>query len=260
MKNKIVSKKAVVKSKAVSGKKGVKAKVVDKKKKLDLKYEKWAEENSLVSEKNGNCLISFPIPEWDEDALDGDLGLLAALWLKKIHNKDIYIETVGVWDGGRKAYDLIYEFDKEYTKEIKATERDYFAGKIKTDVKTISDYLMFEINYLSPKGWREGLINQMKRIVFEREGTEMHFSIQRTEEESDQDYEKRIELIKDAMADLLKAKREIKKLQNMISLSEKMPEKDKKEHIELLKSATADEEKARKMIKVNKVLLHSFMK
>ena len=63
----------------------------------------------------------------------------------------------GVQTSGRKAEELIYEFDKKYTKEIKATERDYFAGKIKTDAKTMSDFIMYEINYLSPKGWREGL-------------------------------------------------------------------------------------------------------
>lgn len=164
MKSKIVSKKVVKKievvdkKKVISKKTAKKDKVIGKKKATGEGKIKWGEgENSLVSEKNGKCLISFPIQEWASDAIDGDLGLIAALWFKKIHNTNIRIRPAGVWEGGRKAEALIYEFDKKNTKEIKATERDYFAGKIKTDAKTMSDLIMYEINYLSPKGWREAL-------------------------------------------------------------------------------------------------------
>jgi len=101
MKSKTVSKKVIKKGEVVDKKKAIskktakKDKVTSKKKTTGEGKIKWGEgENSLVSEKNGKCLISFPIQEWDADAMDGDLGLIAALWLKKIHNTSIYIGPV----------------------------------------------------------------------------------------------------------------------------------------------------------------------
>lgn len=146
MKSKIVSKKIVKKGE-----------VVDKKKtSLDRKKEKWSAENSFIKEENDKCLVVFPILDDPKDDIKGDLVFIAVLLLKKIFSINIYTrKSVTDVKSDPSSQELVYEFDKRYTKRIKEIEQAYYFGEIQISAATLSQLITYQFNFPNSKNWRE---------------------------------------------------------------------------------------------------------
>jgi hypothetical protein len=115
----------------------------------------------LIKEEKGKCLVIFPIWPHARDAFDGDLGFIAILMMKGINYNDVCVRTSEiVYEDDQDPEELVYTFDNKYTKKIKAIEKAWFAHKIKVDAKSMSDFIMYQVNYLSPENWRKNLIKK----------------------------------------------------------------------------------------------------
>ncbi len=130
---------------------------INKKKKVVSKEESY-KDYSYVVEENGKCLLAFPMWPYSKDSFDVKIGRIAVLLNEEIFSSDVYIrKSKWVYENDSNPQELVYEFDKKYTKKIKDIEKAYILGKIKIEAGLMSELMVFLINYVGPTGWRKGL-------------------------------------------------------------------------------------------------------
>jgi hypothetical protein len=146
---------------------------IAKNKKHTLLKDKCVYSTSLVEEEKGKCLIFFPlIPlSQKEDFCDGflgylqePLGLVAILVGHKIDFNILYIRPSkkcicsNCFDCDKE---LVFEYDKKHTKEIKKIEKAYFGRKIRIEAVKMTQLLLNIVNMITIK--RTALISLYKR-------------------------------------------------------------------------------------------------
>lgn len=102
-----------------------------KKVKTKSSFKKWPKDESLVEVEKGKCLIVKPTWPYNRENLDESWGLIAVILCNGISTtKDAYIRpSTTVYENDKNPEELVFEFDKKYTKRIKKIEEDYNEGR-----------------------------------------------------------------------------------------------------------------------------------
>ncbi len=118
---------------------------------------------TMVEEEKGKCLIAFPMYLDGEVFCDENLGLIAILLQHNIVFDNVYIRLAeNMLDEYDDPGEVVFEFNKKHTNEIRSVEKAYFEHKILIDAQEMSLRLMFVIDNL--ESWRTKLISEYEKI------------------------------------------------------------------------------------------------